>query len=105
MVLIDALIRQRPGVLGHEDSADQDSFAAGLLDCPHYTRPESYEGKKVPTILLSGDHEKIRRWRLQQSLQRTQQRRPDLMDRLELNKEQRALLKEMSNALAEDGKG
>ena len=105
MVLIDALIRQRPGVLGHEDSADQDSFAAGLLDCPHYTRPDSYEGKKVPTILLSGDHEKIRRWRLQQSLQRTQQRRPDLMDRLELNKEQRALLKEMSNALADDGKG
>ena len=105
MVLIDALIRQRPGVLGHEDSADQDSFAAGLLDCPHYTRPDSYEGKKVPTILLSGDHEKIRRWRLQQSLQRTQQRRPDLIDRLELNKEQRALLKEMSNALADDGKG
>ena len=105
MVLMDALIRQLPGALGHEDSADQDSFAEGLLDCPHYTRPDAYAGQKVPEVLLSGDHEKIRRWRLQQSLVRTQQRRPDLLDRLELNKEQQALLKEMSTALADDGKG
>ena len=105
MVLIDALIRQLPGALGDGDSAGEDSFAEGLLDCPHYTRPEDYQGQEVPKVLLSGNHEKIRRWRLQQSLQRTQQRRPDLMDRLELNKEQRALLKEMSNALADDGKG
>jgi len=105
MVLLDALIRKIPGALGHEDSADQDSFAQGLLDCPHFTRPEFYEGKRAPEVLLSGDHEKIRRWRLQQSLVRTQQRRPELLDRLELNKEQQALLKEVSAALADDGKG
>ncbi len=105
MVLIDALIRQLPGALGHGDSAGQDSFAEGLLDCPHYTRPENYQGQEVPEVLLSGNHEKIRRWRLQQSLVRTQQRRPELMDRLELNKEQQALLRDVSNALADDDKG
>jgi tRNA (guanine37-N1)-methyltransferase len=105
MVLMDALIRQIPGALGHSDSADQDSFADGLLDCPHYTRPDDYQGRAVPEVLLSGNHEKIRRWRLQQSLLRTQQRRPDLLDRLTLNKEQQALLREMSAALADDDKG
>jgi tRNA (guanine37-N1)-methyltransferase len=105
MVLVDALIRQIPGALGHSESASQDSFAEGLLDCPHYTRPDNYQDLKVPDVLLSGNHEKIRQWRLQQSLMRTQQRRPDLLDRLELNNEQLALLKEMSNALADDGKG
>ena len=105
MVLLDALMRQLPGALGHQDSADQDSFADGLLDCPHYTRPEEYEGQGVPDVLLSGNHEKIRRWRLQQSLVRTQQRRPDLLDRLELNKEQQAILKEVSAALADDKQG
>lgn len=105
MVLMDALIRQIPGALGHSKSATQDSFADGLLDCPHYTRPDSYEDLKVPDVLLSGNHEKIRQWRLQQSLLRTQQRRPDLLDRLELNTEQLALLKEVSDALADDGKG
>ena len=105
MVLMDALIRQIPGALGHSDSADQDSFADGLLDCPHYTRPDDYQGQQVPEVLLSGNHEKIRRWRLQQSLVRTQQRRPDLLDRLKLNKEQQTLLKEMSAALADDDKG
>jgi len=105
MVLIDALIRQIPGALGHQDSADQDSFANGLLDCPHYTRPEQQDGRQVPEVLLSGDHERIRRWRLQQSLVRTQQRRPDILDRLELNKEQQALLKEVSAALADDKQG
>jgi tRNA (guanine37-N1)-methyltransferase len=105
MVLMDALIRQIPGALGHSDSADQDSFAEGLLDCPHYTRPDDYQGRAVPEVLLSGNHEKIRRWRLQQSLLRTQQRRPDLLDRLTLNKEQQALLKEMSAALADDDNG
>ena len=105
MVLVDALIRQIPGALGHSESATQDSFADGLLDCPHYTRPDNYEELKVPDVLLSGNHEKIRQWRLQQSLLRTQQRRPDLWDRLELNSEQLALLREMSNALADDGKG
>jgi len=105
MVLLDALIRKIPGALGHQDSADQDSFAQGLLDCPHFTRPEFYQGERVPEVLLSGDHEKIRRWRLQQSLVRTQQRRPELLDRLELTKEQQALLKEVSAALTDDGKG
>ena len=105
MVLVDALIRQIPGALGHSESATQDSFADGLLDCPHYTRPDNYEELKVPDVLLSGNHEKIRQWRLQQSLLRTQQRRPDLLERLELNNEQLTLLKEMSNALADDGKG
>jgi tRNA (guanine37-N1)-methyltransferase len=105
MVLIDALARQIPGVLGHDLSASQDSFSEGLLDCPHYTRPECFDGQDVPKVLLSGDHGKIRRWRLQQSLMRTQQRRPDLMDRLELNAEQKNILKEMRNALADDGNG
>jgi len=92
MVLIDAMSRTIPGVLGHEDSAEQDSFSNGLLDCPHYTRPEYFEGENVPQILLSGDHELIRRWRLKQSLGRTSERRPDLLNKLELNDEQQQLL-------------
>ena len=94
MVLLDALIRQLPGALGHSESASQDSFAEGILDCPHYTRPDNYEGLDVPEVLLSGNHEKIRQWRLKQSLLKTKQRRPDLLDRLELDDEQKALLKE-----------
>ncbi len=78
MVLIDALVRQLPGVLGHDASALEESYAAGLLDCPHYTRPEEYCGVRVPEVLLSGDHRKIARWRLKQSLARTRARRPDL---------------------------
>jgi tRNA (guanine37-N1)-methyltransferase len=94
MVLLDALIRQLPGALGHSESASQDSFAEGILDCPHYTRPNKYDGLDVPEVLVSGDHEKIRQWRLKQSLLRTKERRPDLLDRLELDDEQKALLKE-----------
>ncbi len=94
MVLIDAVARLVPGVLGHEGSAEQDSFAAGLLDCPHYTRPEEYAGRRVPEVLRSGDHERIRRWRLKQALGRTQQRRPDLLAGRELNREQSKLLAE-----------
>ena len=105
MVLIDALIRQKPGALGHQDSAEQDSFAKGLLDCPHYTRPEVFGGERVPPILLSGDHKKINDWRMRQALLRTQSRRPDLLDGLELNKEQQTILKESSTALTDDGKG
>ena len=67
MVLVDALIRQIPGALGHSESATQDSFSDGLLDCPHFTRPDNYQGLAVPDVLLSGNHEKIRQWRLQQS--------------------------------------
>lgn len=92
MVLIDALTRQRPGALGDADSAQQDSFVRGLLDCPHYTRPEEYQGRRVPGILLSGDHQKIERWRLMQSLGRTWERRPDLLDKLPLDTAQAVLL-------------
>jgi len=78
MVLVDAVVRQLPGVLGHEASAVEESFAAGLLDCQHFTRPEEFAGMRVPDVLLSGDHAKIARWRLKQSLARTLARRPDL---------------------------
>ena len=105
MVLIDALARQIPGVLGHDLSASQDSFSEGLLDCPHYTRPECFDGQDVPKVLLSGDHGKIKRWRMQQSLLRTQLRRPDLLDGLALDQEQQAILKKSSTALTDDGKG
>ena len=94
MVVIDAIARQLPGALGDEDSAQQDSFVDGLLDHEHYTRPEDYAGRRVPEVLLSGDHEKIRRWRLKQSLGRTWLRRPDLLERLSLDSEQKRLLEE-----------
>ena len=95
MAMIDALVRLVPGALGHEDSAQEDSFVDGLLDCPHYTRPETVGGLAVPPVLLTGDHEAIRVWRLKQSLERTLTRRPELLDKLELNDEQAALLKEI----------
>ena len=101
MTMMDAVIRLVPGVLGHELSAQQDSFSDGLLDCPHYTRPELYEGQAVPEVLLSGNHEKIRQWRLKQSLGRTWQRRPDLLDALELTNEQQRLLTEYLAELEE----
>jgi len=94
MVLMDALIRQMPGVLGATESAQQDSFVSGLLDCPHYTRPEVYEGLEVPPVLLSGNHAEIDRWRLKQALGRTWSRRPELLAKLELSIEQKALLEE-----------
>lgn len=94
MVLIDAMARTLPGVLGHGDSAAEDSFASGLLDYPHYTRPERLDGAAVPEVLLSGDHERIRRWRLKQALGRTWKRRPDLLRGLALDEEQQALLAE-----------
>lgn len=94
MVLIDAVARLEPGVLGHSDSAQEDSFVQGLLDCPHYTRPEVYADKAVPDVLLSGNHEEIRKWRLKQALGRTWQRRPDLMDGLELDQESSLLLQQ-----------
>lgn len=97
MVLIDAIARQLPGVLGHEDSAREDSFATGLLDYPHYTRPEVYAGTAVPPVLLSGDHAQIRRWRLKQALGRTWLRRPDLLARLKLDNEQKQLLEEFQH--------
>jgi len=101
MTLMDAVIRLVPGVLNHELSAQQDSFMDGLLDCPHYTRPEIYEGQAVPEVLLSGNHEKIRQWRLKQALGRTWQRRPDLLAELELTTEQQKLLTEYLNEHAD----
>jgi len=94
MVLIDAAARLIPGVLGHQDSAVEDSFNDGLLDCPHYTRPEIIDGRQVPDVLLSGNHAAIKRWRLKQSLGRTWQRRPDLLEGRSLDAEQRKLLNE-----------
>ena len=94
MVVADAVARRIPGVLGDAESAAQDSFAEGLLDCPHYTRPEEIEGHRVPEVLLSGDHGAIRRWRLKQALGRTWLRRPELLEETELDDEQRALLDE-----------
>jgi tRNA (guanine37-N1)-methyltransferase len=94
MVLMDAIIRQLPGTLGDPESAAQDSFVAGLLDCPQYTRPEVYEGARVPEILLSGHHAQIERWRLKQALGRTWQRRPELLERLQLTETQARLLEE-----------
>ncbi len=94
MVLMDALIRRIPGVLNDAESAQQDSFEAGLLDFPHYTRPESYRGEPVPAVLLSGHHLEIARWRMKQSLGRTWERRPDLLAQVNLSTEQAALLEE-----------
>ncbi|MCO7225520.1 tRNA (guanosine(37)-N1)-methyltransferase TrmD [Pleionea sp. CnH1-48] len=94
MALMDGIIRLEPDVLGHKDSAVEDSFAEGLLDHPHYTRPEVFEGESVPEVLMSGNHELIRRWRLKQSLGRTWLRRPDMLSQLELTEEQQRLLDE-----------
>ena len=94
MVVIDAVIRQLPGVLGHELSAREDSFVDGLLDCPHYTRPEVYQGRQVPDVLLGGNHEQIRRWRLKQALGRTLERRPDLLSGRAMKPEEEQLLAE-----------
>jgi tRNA (guanine37-N1)-methyltransferase len=94
MALIDAVVRQLPGALGDEASAVEESFADGLLDCPQYTRPETYAGVKVPEILLSGHHANIRRWRLKQALGRTWLRRPELIAARKLSDEEKKLLDE-----------
>ena len=94
MALIDAVVRQLPGALGDDASALEESFADGLLDCPQYTRPETYTGRRVPEVLLSGHHENIRRWRLKQALGRTWLRRPDLLAVKQLSAEESKLLEE-----------
>jgi tRNA (guanine37-N1)-methyltransferase len=94
VAVIDAVTRLLPEVLGDEASAEQDSFMDGLLDCPHYTRPEMVDGRVVPPVLLEGNHEAIRRWRLKQALGRTYLRRPELLDGRELNAEEQQLLRE-----------
>ena len=98
MVVIDALVRQLPGALGDADSAVEDSFVNGLLDYPHYTRPEVYAGLPVPPVLLSGHHEEIRKWRLQQALARTWTRRPELLHDRVLTKEEMRLLEAIKRA-------
>ena len=94
MVMIDSVTRLLPSALGHEDSAEQDSFSSGLLDYPHYTRPEVIEGRAVPAVLLSGDHAAIARWRMKQALGRTWLRRPELLEQAGLSEEQQKLLAE-----------
>jgi tRNA (guanine37-N1)-methyltransferase len=100
MVLIDSLVRHIPGVLGDAESAQQDSFVSGLLDCPHYTRPEVYNGEGVPDVLLSGHHAEIEKWRLKQSLGRTAQRRPDLLAVRQLTQQEARLLAEFQQEQA-----
>ncbi|HGJ5857801.1 tRNA (guanosine(37)-N1)-methyltransferase TrmD [Arsenophonus nasoniae] len=101
MVMIDSISRFIPGVLGHHASAEEDSFMTGLLDCPHYTRPEVLEGMEVPRVLLSGNHAEIERWRRKQSLGRTWLRRPELLTSLALTDEQRMLLAEFQQEYEE----
>jgi tRNA (guanine37-N1)-methyltransferase len=100
MVVIDSIVRQLPGALGDAESASQDSFVNGLLDCPHYTRPEAYAGQKVPPVLLSGNHAEIGRWRLKQALGRTWQRRPDLLEKRVLSDDERKLLEEFKQEMS-----
>ncbi len=102
MVLIDAVVRQLPGALGDGQSAVEESFAAGLLDCPQYTRPEVWSGEGIPEVLMSGHHEQIRRWRLKQALARTLQRRPDLVTERSLTKEEKSLLEEIRQEAGKD---
>ena len=94
MAVIDATVRLLPGVLGDDESALQDSFSDGLLDHPHFTRPEVIDGRTVPEVLLSGDHARIRRWRMKQAIGRSYKRRPELVDKLDLDVEQKQLLAE-----------
>lgn len=101
MGLIDAVVRQLPGALNDAESVAQESYVDGLLDCPHYTRPEVYKGARVPEVLLSGHHARIRRWRLKQSLGRTWQRRPDLLAKRELTDEEAMLLAEFRQEQSE----
>lgn len=104
MVMIDTVVRQLPGVLGHDLSAQEDSFADGLLDYPHFTRPELDGDDAVPAVLLSGDHENIRRWRLKQALGRTWLRRRELLDKRTLNAEEKELLASFIADLDENSK-
>lgn len=102
MMLIDAVVRQLPGALGHADSARQDSFMEGVLDCPHYTRPEKIEGTSVPEVLLGGHHARITAWRRKQALLRTLQRRPELLESAGLDENDRQLLRELSKTELRD---
>jgi tRNA (guanine37-N1)-methyltransferase len=105
MVLIDAVVRQLPGTLNDAQSAQQDSFVNGLLDCPHYTRPETYAGERVPEVLLSGHHADIERWRLKASLARTLHRRPELLAKRALSPTERKLLADILREREQDTRG
>ena len=102
MVLMDAVVRRLPGVLNDAQSAEQDSFATGLLDCPHYTRPEVFDGVRVPDVLLSGNHAEIAKWRLKMALGRTRERRPDLLANRQLTKQEARLLAQYQQEHAPD---
>ena len=102
-IVIDAVVRLLPGVLGHDLSAQQDSFANGLLDCPHYTRPAEVDGMKVPAVLTGGDHKAIQRWRLKQALGRTWLKRPDLLRSRDLSLQERDLLDEYRREYGANG--
>ncbi|MDR0297823.1 MAG: tRNA (guanosine(37)-N1)-methyltransferase TrmD [Streptococcaceae bacterium] len=95
-VMIDATVRLLPGVLGNVDSHEDDSFSSGLLEYPQYTRPEDFRGMKVPDVLMSGHHENIRKWRLRESLKKTRDRRPDLLETADLSEEAQKILAELS---------
>ena len=97
MLIADATGRMVEGVVGNQGSVEEDSFFSGLLDYPHYTRPEEVRGMRVPDILLSGHHEKIRRWRKEQSLRRTRADRPDLLEKADLDREARDILERIEN--------
>jgi tRNA (guanine37-N1)-methyltransferase len=105
MVLIDAIVRQVPGVMGDDASAEQDSFVAGLLDCPHYTRPEMYRDVKVPQVLMSGHHKEIERWRLKQALGNTWLKRPELLDARGLSRSEAELLDEFQREYKQSNEG
>jgi len=105
MVLLDAIIRQLPGALNDGDSAVEDSFVAGLLDCPHYTRPEVYLGVRVPEALLSGNHARIRRWRLEKAIEATWRKRPDLLAGRSMSREELSLLENLQRADTEAAGG
>ncbi|MGE3843560.1 MAG: tRNA (guanosine(37)-N1)-methyltransferase TrmD [Vicinamibacterales bacterium] len=102
MVIVDALVRLLPGAVGDPESVEADSFARGLLDFPHFTRPAEFSGRKVPEVLLSGHHERVRQWRLKESLRRTLSRRPDLLTRAHLTDEERAMLEQVARELTEE---
>ncbi len=97
MVIADAVARLIPDVINNKESFEEDSFFNGLLDCPHYTRPADFEGRKVPDVLLSGNHKNIRLWRLKQSLKRTMERRPELLKNRKQTKEEIKIIKEIEN--------
>jgi len=103
LVIVDAVSRLVPGVVGDAQSVESDSFSRGLLDCPHYTRPSEFEGRKVPDVLLSGHHAEVRRWRKRAALERTLQRRPDMLAHASLDEEEREILEKLKKERGGDG--